>query len=167
MDHALAMRSLQSFANLDGDAQQLRSGHGTLLDALGKGLALQVLHDEIIRAVLPSDIVERADIRMVEAGNCAGFALEALTNFGRISQMKRQYFQRNSAVEPCITRAVHFAHSTGTDRRDHFVGPEACSGSECHWRGLYASRVEQQGTKLRAVYEGSESWRAPCRTATA
>src|ERR1700735_1090905 len=148
MDHALAMRSLQRFANLDAHTQKLRSRHRTLLDAFRERLALQIFHDEIIGAVLPSDIVERADIGMVEARDCAGFTFEPLSNLRSVGQMQRQNLEGDSAIKPRIARAVHFAHSTRTDRCDDFVGPKASSASECHSRGLYASRVARQGTKL-------------------
>src|SRR6202161_3505323 len=70
----LARRFLQRLANLDGHAQQFRRRHRALLDALGERLALQIFHDKKIRAVLLADVVERADIGVIEAGNRACLA---------------------------------------------------------------------------------------------
>jgi hypothetical protein len=51
----------------------------------GEGLALQVLHDEEIRAVLLPDVVERADVRVRERRDGSGFALEPLSG-GRVAR---------------------------------------------------------------------------------
>ena len=167
MDHSLAMRFLQRLANLDGHAQQFRGRHRALLDALGERLALQIFHDEKIRAVLLADVVERADIGVIEAGNRACLALEALANFRRIGQMEGQNLQGHGAVEPRIFRAIDFAHSAGADRCDHFIGTQTRSGSECHLRGIIREPSGAARNKTSRCYEDSESWRAPWRIATA
>ena len=41
-----------------------------------------MLHDEVMDAVLHPDVVERADVRMIQAGDNPGFALEALERSG-------------------------------------------------------------------------------------
>ena len=44
---------------------------------VGQRLALEKLHDEKRRAVVLADVVERADVRMLELRERARFALEA------------------------------------------------------------------------------------------
>ena len=39
---------------------------------------IQVLHNQEMDAVLLADVIERADVGMVEAGDCSGFSLESL-----------------------------------------------------------------------------------------
>ncbi len=48
-------------------------------EPLGQRLALQVLHHQKVGVLLPADVVERADIGMVECRDRFGFALEPLT----------------------------------------------------------------------------------------
>ena len=52
--------------------------------------ALDVLHDQVIRA----DIVERADVGMIQRGDGAGFALEA------IGKLVRAELDRHVAIQP-------------------------------------------------------------------
>ncbi len=49
--------------------------------------SLHQLHDEEARAVLFTDVVERTDVRVVEAAGGTGLALEAFTALGVIGQM--------------------------------------------------------------------------------
>ena len=53
----------------------------TRLEAVSQGLAFQVLHDQVVDAILVADIVQRADVRVVQAGNRLGFAVETLAQF--------------------------------------------------------------------------------------
>ena len=45
-----------------------------------KRLSLEILHDEERRPVLFPDVVERADVRMIELGDRAGLAVESLAD---------------------------------------------------------------------------------------
>ena len=53
-----------------------------LLQTISQRLALDVLQDQVVHAVLVADVVERADVRVVQVGNGAGFALEPLARVG-------------------------------------------------------------------------------------
>ena len=48
------------------------TGSGPRSEALGQRLALDELHDEVVGA----DVIERADVWVVERGHGAGLALE-------------------------------------------------------------------------------------------
>ena len=41
-------------------------------------------------------------------------------------------FDRDGAVETRVARAVHFAHTSGADRREDLVGAEASRGRKGH-----------------------------------
>src|SRR5216684_3604318 len=63
---------------LPASAQDLLRRERCLLEPMGQRFAFQVLHDEIVDTVLVADVVESADVRMTEARNGPGLALEAL-----------------------------------------------------------------------------------------
>ena len=67
----------QRVGDLDSEAQDLVDGQRPLGEAIGQRLAFEVLQDEVVDAVLLADVVERADVGMVEGGDGAGLALEA------------------------------------------------------------------------------------------
>ncbi len=93
------------------------------MQALRERLAFDVLHHQKIGAVLVADVVERADVRMIQAGDGLCFALEALAQFGAIGEMSGQNFDRDDAVEARVAGFVHLAHSARTDGGENFVGP--------------------------------------------
>jgi hypothetical protein len=54
------------------------TGSGPFFQTFLQGLAFHALHDQIIHAVLMSDIVEDANVGMIQAGHGPGLVLEAL-----------------------------------------------------------------------------------------
>jgi hypothetical protein len=68
-------KSLDDFC---ADLQNLINRHRTFLQAICKGLALQKLHDQKIRAALRADVVKGADVGMLQRGNRFGFPLQTL-----------------------------------------------------------------------------------------
>ena len=67
---------------------------------------------------------------MIQRGNRAGLALEALT------ELLRGDFDRHIAPQPRIVRAIHFAHSARADGGKDFVRAEFCAGRERHIEDL-------------------------------
>jgi len=68
-----------------------------------------------------ADVMEYADVRMIQAGDCFGFTLEALL-VSRIRRKPcRKNFDRNRAFEPRIPRAINFAHAACAQRGDDLI----------------------------------------------
>ena len=82
-----------------------------------------IFHHQKINAVLVASVVERADVRMIQAGDGLCFALEALAQFGAVSEMSGQHLDRDDSIEAGIARFINLAHSARTDRGEDFVGP--------------------------------------------
>ena len=72
-----------------------------------------------------ADVVERADVRMVERRDRPRLALEALADCGFGGELRRQHLDRDVAIEPRVAGAIHLAHAAGAEQRDDLVGPEA------------------------------------------
>jgi hypothetical protein len=98
MNYSLAMRFFERFADLNRDARKFSGRKRAALQTLGECFAFDVLHDQIIRAVLAANVIEGANIGMIETGYGASFAFKTLAHFRRVRQMLRQDFQRDSAV---------------------------------------------------------------------
>ena len=99
MNHARGVRGRPSFGDLPGEVDQLAGGVGRR-----DGSALDELHHQVIRA----NVVELADVGVIERRYGVGFALEAFAEFG---------FGRldgHDAVEAGVARFPHFAHSART-----------------------------------------------------
>ena len=124
MDDPLPVRLVQRVGDLDAEAQRLRERQRALAEAIRERLALEELHDEVLRAVLVADVVKGADVRMRELRDRLRLALEPLADFGRGREMLRQNLDRDRALEPRVLRLVDLAHPSGADRREDLVGTE-------------------------------------------
>ena len=77
MDDPVAVRVIERAGDLDRADQRLVERQSPGREPLGQRVAFDVLHDEKVDLVLASDIVERADMRVREGGDCPRFAGEA------------------------------------------------------------------------------------------
>ena len=113
MSDALLVCGVECVANLCGILQCLIDRQRPL-----ESRALDVLHHQVIRP----DIVERANVGMIQRRHGASFALETLA----------ELFVRNldcdDSIEPRVARLVHFTHATRADGRNNFVRAEFVSG---------------------------------------
>jgi hypothetical protein len=77
VDDALLVSRGQGIRDLPGHLEGLVKRQRSLLEAIGQGLANQVLHDEEGLSAFFADVVQRTDVGMSEHGDRLGFALEA------------------------------------------------------------------------------------------
>ena len=124
-------------------------------DARGERLALEELHDEIVGPVLVPDVVECADVRVLERGDRLGLALEAGLQLGI---GVGQDLDRDGPIEAGVVRAVDLAESAGADQRHDLVGPEPESGAERHgvilardWCPASSSCLQTKRIRLRRM----------------
>ena len=116
------MRGFESVGDLLRNAERFIEWNRTFLNALGQRRALDVLHDEVIRA----NVVESTDIGMIQRCNRARLALEP------IGELQRRYFNGDIAPELRIARSPDFTHTAFADGRDNFLRAEFCAGSQVH-----------------------------------
>ena len=70
------MRRVERARDFRRRTQQLGERHRSALEPPLQRLSLDVFHDEEVAAILATDVVDRADVRVVERGNRPRFALE-------------------------------------------------------------------------------------------
>src|SRR5262249_42957217 len=61
------------------------------------------------------DVVNRTDVRVVQGGSRACFALKTLERDGIVGQFLRQKFQRNVTPQLCILCPLNNAHPAATE----------------------------------------------------
>jgi len=130
--HAVAVRLVERAGNLNPILQYLNRWQRSLFQSLGQRLAVQVFHDNEINAVLVADVVQRADVRMIQAGNNFGLALEALTACRIVSKMRRKNLDSDGAVQARVPRPIYFPHSTSTQRSDDLVRAQSRAVRQRH-----------------------------------
>jgi hypothetical protein len=139
-----AVRTIERIANLHGNGQRVVDWkHRCLLRSRRQRLALEVLEDDVVLVAVAADVVNRADVRIVERCDGARFLLEALPRLGIGGERAGQYLDRDGPIEPRIARAIHLAHAPFAKGRDDFVRTEPRTGIECHVR-VDSSAIEKR-----------------------
>jgi hypothetical protein len=100
MEDASLVRRFEGAGNLTGHAQRILDGHRT-----AQHVALHVLEDEIVR----SDVVQLADMRMVQSRDSACFTLETIAVIGV------QHLDGDRSAESSVDGSMHLAHATSAD----------------------------------------------------
>src|SRR4029079_5291823 len=113
-------------------------------------LAFKVLHDQVGRPGVLTDVVQRTDMRMFDLRNRASLALESLTELSIGGKRWRKNLDGDGAIEPCIAGLVHFAHAAGTNQRQDLVRAKTSSGVQSQWRvaGIISKSICATGDSI-------------------
>ena len=95
MDHAVAVRAIERVGDLDRVADTSLGRQRAACEPRGQRLALEELHDQVGDAVLLAEVVQDADVRMVQRADDAGFAIEALAELRVGGELRRQDLDRD------------------------------------------------------------------------
>ena len=105
------------------------------MDPAAERLALEQLHHENAPALVDADVVDRADVRMIERRRDPRFALEAVGDVGRQLDALRQQLQRDVTAEARVDGLVDDAHSAGAELPDDAVVENLITDHDCsHYR---------------------------------
>ena len=91
---------------------------------VAKRLAFEVLHHQEVDTVLTPNVVQRADVRMIQSSDGARFALKSLAHVRIGCDMRGQHFDRHRATKTGVVGSVDLSHAACTEWRDDFVRPE-------------------------------------------
>src|SRR5262252_740505 len=89
--------------------------------ALSQRLPLEQFHDEERLTSILTDVINGADIRMVQRGNGPCFSLKTFESNAARRIGAGEKLQSNVAVETRIPGAVYRTHTTGTKSRPDLV----------------------------------------------
>lgn len=106
-------------------------------------------------AVLMTDVVKRADVRMVQSRHRPSLTLEPLANFGIRRKMIVQDLDRDSSIEPSVSRAIDLPHPARAERGRNFIRTslapeESAIGFARHY--VSTSRKPQERGRLTLTY---------------
>jgi hypothetical protein len=132
VNDAFLVRCGQPRSDLLGQIQRFLDRQGAALQEASEVRSLDELGGEETDAVRLPHIVERHDVWVVESGRGAGFHLETPQSLRFLSEIRRQYLDRNFAPEPRIPCAVDLPHAAPAERREDFVRAEAAPRGKSH-----------------------------------
>jgi hypothetical protein len=117
--------------HLARDLQRFGERNRSMLKALGQSQPFYVLHDQVVR----SDVVERADVRVIEGSGGSRFPPEALREpLGRNFDCELRVL--GACRGPCTLRP-----STGANGLQDLVWAEFCPAIQAHDKALQAIPV--------------------------
>src|SRR5580700_12091676 len=90
MHNSTPVRLVECLGDLYSNLQRLLQRKRSPSQAVGQRFAFQVLHDEKIDAVLRADVVQGANMRVIQRRNRLRLALHALSEIGIRGEMGRQ-----------------------------------------------------------------------------
>ena len=134
VNNTLPVIFIKCVVNLDGVFKRLFEWRSALLQPLLERLPIHVLHDAILNPVLCANIEERADVRVIQAADGFGFALEAFAQISSVGQMFGKDLDRNHAVQAGIGAPIHLPIPPAPDSSRISKGPglvPAASGIGC------------------------------------
>ncbi len=133
VDDAGGMSRLKGVGEGGADLEDDPLVQRAVRDSLLQGLTLEQLHDNECLAIGRfSDVVDRADVGVLQGCHCLRFALESLASSSRIGGVRRQQLDGHVSGKSLVTRLVDLAHATRTDGGNDLVRAEA--GASSHAR---------------------------------
>ncbi len=124
MDNAASVQGCQRSQHAEADRHRLGDAERAPLQAFAQRLAFQQLHGNKQLAAVLANLVDLADVRVVDAGRGPRFAPEAPARrlvFGH----RRHRFQGNGALQPLVSRSVNDTHSTFAEFARNLIVPDA------------------------------------------
>ena len=107
----LRVRGVEGIGNLDGQIEQGFGIDGTAGDAVLQRLAFEKLHDDESLAVFLVDLVDGADVGMVQCRGGAGFALKTVESLAILGEFFGKKLESDEAAELDVFGAVNDTHA--------------------------------------------------------
>ena len=111
MHDSRRMRGGQCIGDLSGVGQGFRERKSFPGNQLLQRFAVDELHDQVVR----SDVIERANIRMIQSGHRPGFEFEPLAEFGFGD------LDCNCPAQARVARFPYFGHTAGAELAIDFI----------------------------------------------
>jgi hypothetical protein len=121
MDDALVVSRIEGIGNFDGQGEDGRGFHRASGDLVLQRRALEKLHGNEGLAVLLADVVNRADVGMVQGRRRLSFALEACQCLRVAGNVVGQELESDEAVQARVFRFINHAHATAAKFFDNAI----------------------------------------------
>jgi len=121
MNDALRVSGVERVRHLDPNLQNAIQIHGAIRDQVLQGRAVEKLHHDERLPVLLVNLVDGADVRMVQPGSGLGFPLEAAESLRVLGHILGQELEGNKAIQFDVFGLVDDAHATAAELLDNPV----------------------------------------------
>ena len=152
MDNALGVRRVERVRHLGAKREHLLHRQRAFGNAVLQRLPVEQFHHHELLALMIADVVERADVRVVQARDHPCFAQEALHDLAIGLGLVGQELDRHLAAEAGVFGLVHHPHAARAEARQHAVVRDGftnhkfpVSGSSSTSRIFFASCIGVNG----------------------
>jgi len=114
MNDAAFVGGFEGIENTDADFEELIERYGLAVDAMLERDAFEKLHGDEGDAIVFVDVVDRADIGMIERGGGLSFAAEAFEGGRIFGDLVGEKFEGDEALEFGVFGAEDDAHAAAT-----------------------------------------------------
>jgi len=111
VDNTLGVRRIEGLGNLNRQVEQHIGFHRLSADPMFQGGPFHQLHGDKRLPVLLANIVNGANVRVVQCGGRLRFAFETRQRLRIAGHAFRKKFQRYEAVQPGVFGLIDHAHS--------------------------------------------------------
>ncbi len=132
VDDAFLVRRGQTVRDLDRIVDRLARGESSGGDPASQRFPFQELCDDVRRAIVRADVVDRRDVGVVERPGRTRLVLETTESIRILRERRRQNLDRDVAPEPRVARPVDLSHAARAERREDLVRTEAGAGRNRH-----------------------------------
>src|SRR5881296_974167 len=112
MNDSLLMRDIEGFRRLHRISYGFSQRKGPSGQTIREPLSNEVFKNQIVHAGILTNVVQRADMWMVQRRDGSSFLFQALSPFHVTAQVGWQDFHGHQTIEPGVDGAVHLAHSS-------------------------------------------------------
>src|SRR6266550_3418820 len=102
MDDALGMGGVEGVRNLDSEIEQAVEFQGLAVNCVLESLALKQFHGYEVPALVLPDLIDSADVGVIERRRCPGFPLEAVECTGIFLSLWRQELEGDPASQTYV-----------------------------------------------------------------
>jgi len=111
VDDAAGVRGVETVGDLDAEIEHAVERQRSARDLLLQRVAVEQLHHDELLALVLADVVNRADVRVVERRGHARLASEPIERLRVGGEIRGQELQRDLAAQADVFGAVHHAHA--------------------------------------------------------
>ena len=132
MEDPFRVGGLQRVADLNAQIQQFVSPQRFARDTLSKRLALQQFHDDVGPVFVPADVVDRADVWMVQGRCGARLSAKSIQRLMIGGVLIGEELQGDVAAESSVFGPVDHTHAAAAERIENSI---MLDGAADHVRG--------------------------------
>ena len=133
MNDAFGVRCIEGVGDFDCHREQHFRFQGAARDAMLQGHSVQKLHGDERMALVLADVMNRANVRVIQGGGSLRFALETSQSLRVFGHFVGQKFQGDEAVQAGVFGFIDHSHAAAAELLDD---PIMRDGLAEQWKSL-------------------------------